>query len=678
MNEEKILTFAPIIKEKSRLLQYLKSIYDIGGKPSMMTHRRLLKNKDPEAIFCDTFLKIYEISVYGLEKIILEDFEGFYLHCVVCGKKLKERNILSHYNTCSHKCGSIKVATKVSLTRSKAKESLQEKMQEIFEKYKEEHHLSDEIDLNMTNIKENKDALFAYIKEIEDSVGSPNVSPHYKRLREDDPVATLVGCILLEYKISLGELKYILVNNFESVNFFCKTCGKRTKDVARMFCSVSCEMNNVELAEKRKKTSLAKYGVEHHLAAEEVRRKSRETILIKYGVPVPAMAEEVKAKIRSTCEDRYGCTSSWKNAKVIEKISEAKSRTARKRNFPILVRYMESNDLELLLTEEEYIDGNYLKYRCKKCGNTYELDYHGNILHYLTHVFCKHCHAPLHKAENEVFEFIRSVLPEGEEIVLHSRKIIQNMEIDAYIPSRKLAIEFDGVYWHSSNIMDVGPNYHLNKTLKCAEKGIRLIHIFENEWANKREIVQSIIRNKLGMVKDRIYARDCIAVKLSNQEYHNFIVVNHLQGSSPTAFMIGLKHKGDLVACLGIDMSRFKPGEIELVRFCTKLNTAIIGGMSKLLSYTNFTKLISYLDLRYFDGSGYEKCGFKFVSKSSPGYLYIKGDQVLTRYQCQKHKLASLLGDKFDPKLSEIDNMTAAGYYQLFDCGMLKYELVRN
>ena len=249
---------------------------------------------------------------------------------------------------------------------------------QLFEKYKEEHHLTGEIDLNMTDIKENKDVLIAYIKEIEDSVGSPNVSPHYKRLREDDPVAILVGCILLEYKISLGELKYILVNNFENVNFFCKTCGKRTKDVARMFCSVSCEMNNAELAEKRKKASLEKYGVEYHLASEEVRRKSRETSLIKYGVPVPAMAEEVKAKMRSTREDRYGCSSSWKNAKVIEKISEAKYRTACKRNFPILVRYMESNDLELLLTEEEYIDGNYLKYHCKKCGNTYELAYPGN------------------------------------------------------------------------------------------------------------------------------------------------------------------------------------------------------------------------------------------------------------------------------------------------------------
>ena len=114
------LTFSPTIKNAEFLLKYLESIHDKSGKPSMMTHRRLLKGKNEEALFCDNFLKMYEISADTLEKIIKDNFEGYSLYCVICGKKLKERNIRSKYQTCSHKCGSLNVLTKQILSKSKS------------------------------------------------------------------------------------------------------------------------------------------------------------------------------------------------------------------------------------------------------------------------------------------------------------------------------------------------------------------------------------------------------------------------------------------------------------------------------------------------------------------------------------------------------------------------------
>jgi hypothetical protein len=101
---------------------------------------------------------------------------------------------------------------------------------------------------------------------------------------------------------------------------------------------------------------------------------------------------------------------------------------------------------------------------------------------------------------------------------------------------------------------------------------------------------------------------------------------------------------------------------------------AVNGELSRLIKHSKIQDLISYVDLRYFNGSGYEKAGFKLESKSSPGYIYVKDSEILKRYQCQKHKLAKLLGDKFDPLLTEEENMSLSGYYKIYDCGMLKYK----
>ena len=68
------------------------------------------------------------------------------------------------------------------------------------------------------------------------------------------------------------------------------------------------------------------------------------------------------------------------------------------------------------------------------------------------------------------------------------RNIIAPLEIDIFIPSKNIAIEYDGLYWHSSNKFSgrtIEKKYHLNKTEQCLKKGIKLIHIFENEWILK-------------------------------------------------------------------------------------------------------------------------------------------------------------------------------------------------
>jgi serine/threonine protein kinase len=99
------------------------------------------------------------------------------------------------------------------------------------------------------------------------------------------------------------------------------------------------------------------------------------------------------------------------------------------------------------------------------------------------------------ESEIKLIDFIKEVYK--DKIISKDRSILKNLELDIYLPKIKLAIELNGLYWHSE--LYKNKNYHLNKTKLCEEKGITLLHIFEDEWLEKLEIVKSIIKNKLNL-----------------------------------------------------------------------------------------------------------------------------------------------------------------------------------
>ena len=218
----------------------------------------------------------------------------------------------------------------------------------------------------------------------------------------------------------------------------------------------------------------------------------------------------------------------------------------------------------------------------------------------------------------------------------------------------------------------------MNKTQLCQKKDIRLIHVFEYEWTSKKNICKSIISSALGIYENRIYARDCEVKEVSSKEVKEFLEENHLQGYVYSSYQIGLYFNDELIQLLCFGQNRFKKNEIELLRFCTKLNTQVVGGFSKLLKYQPYTNFISYIDLSKFDARGYLKNNFEIISRSSPNYKYIKDDNVISRQKAQKHKLPKLLGDKFDDRKTETQNMLDAGWYKIYDCDNLKLLYSRN
>ncbi len=258
----------------------------------------------------------------------------------------------------------------------------------------------------------------------------------------------------------------------------------------------------------------------------------------------------------------------------------------------------------------------------------------------------------------------------------NDRSFIKPLELDILIHSHKLAIEYNGLYHHSSigdNSKD--KNYHLQKTELVEEKGYQLLQIFSSD---DLDIWKSMINNKLGLNK-KIFARKCIIKEVKAEEVRKFLEENHLQGYCISLIKLGLYHNDSLVSLMTFSKSRNnKNYEWELLRFCSKKGYNIVGGASKLLSH--FRKqysgsIISYANRRWSNGHLYETLGFEFLYNTDPSYFYFKNDsEIYSRFEFQKHKLKDKLVN-FDPNLTEEENLLNNRYGKIYDCGNKVYIL---
>jgi G:T-mismatch repair DNA endonuclease (very short patch repair protein) len=290
---------------------------------------------------------------------------------------------------------------------------------------------------------------------------------------------------------------------------------------------------------------------------------------------------------------------------------------------------------------------------------------------------CPACAGNLSKIEEELREYISTL---GVDFIKNDKTILDKLELDILIPSHNLAIELNGLY-HHSDAKNKTDKYHLGKTEGCEKNNLQLLHIFEDEWRNKREIWESIIRHKLGLTVDKIFARKCVIKSVNKHDKDTFLFSTHLQGSCLSSVNLGLYHNNVLVALLSMGKSRFdKSYEWEILRYSCLLNTSVIGGFQKLIKHftkTNQPKnILTYADVRYSIGNVYEVAGFKPHGKTIPNFFYFKrGEGVrYSRMKFQKHKLKDVLKD-FDEELTESDNMKLNGYCKIWDCGSYKFTL---
>lgn len=290
--------------------------------------------------------------------------------------------------------------------------------------------------------------------------------------------------------------------------------------------------------------------------------------------------------------------------------------------------------------------------------------------------------------ENKIYEHL---LTFGVPIVRRERSILKRKELDFYFPEQKLAVELNGVLWHSSFVLkQKGASWvrrhQLDKQNECKQLGIRLLHYYEDECRNKLSIVLNQIKTALGLNNSSVMARNTGVRVISSQEASKFLDTYHLQGKCKASTYLALYQNDYCVAVLAMAQVASHRGkgatetDWELVRYASK--GRVVGGASKLLkAFLTYNKkcttIISYSDNRWATGNMYTKLGFIKNAVTPPDYVYLdtRDNQLYHKSSFRREALAKKFPDKFDPSLSERENCHNLGFYQIFNCGLTKWRL---
>lgn len=386
------------------------------------------------------------------------------------------------------------------------------------------------------------------------------------------------------------------------------------------------------MAEKTRKTSIEKYGVLHPSKLQTVKDKiSGQHRINTYGMQTD---EEIFAFLQTTY------------AELLITLSRK----------PTRFEFQEAADLNLARTSFG--------------GKISQLGFDDS-----------HFHKAQNTPELDLTDYIKSLVPNAT-IILNSHKVIPPKELDIYLPEYNLAIEFNGIWCHSEfGFGKKDKDYHLNKTLECEKKGINLLQIWSNEWddPNTQQIWKSVIRHKLN-ASTKIFARKCKVHKLTKQEAKAFFEHNHLDGSIG-GDTIALLYEGEIVQAVSYGNNRFKTDHsFEIYRTASKRNHVVIGGLSKLFKYLPAGSYICYANRRYANSSA---CGYsnimKRIGETGAGwYCFNKNDKatLFSRNHVMKHKLIAR-HSSYDTSKSALENMLDLGYDRIWDCGHLRFEMIK-
>lgn len=294
---------------------------------------------------------------------------------------------------------------------------------------------------------------------------------------------------------------------------------------------------------------------------------------------------------------------------------------------------------------------------------------------------CPKCFFDKSKIERDILDFITELVG-SENIIENDRTLLNGKEIDIYVPKYKLGFEINGLIWHSEKF-DNNPNVHLEKTILASEKGIHLIHIFEDDWQYKQHIVKSRIKNLFNKSDNIIHARKCVVKEVPYYESELFLNQHHIQGNCVSKYRYGLYYNDDLVALMTFSKPRrnvsrsilTNENEFELTRFCNKTNYNVVGGASKLFNHfiktINPKNVISYADRCWSNGELYEKLGFTKYNESKPSYSYVVGKKRVNRFNLRKDVLIKKYGCL--KEMTEHEFCLSKEWYRIYDCGCLCY-----
>jgi hypothetical protein len=506
----------------------------------------------------------------------------------------------------------------------------------------------------------------------------------------------------------------------------CVTCGKVTvgwKSFSRgyaTYCSPGCMARAPEVISRRvantdyaataaraKETNLERYGVECVLAkGTAARDKMEATNLERYGNKNPFATEHGKAAIartnlerhgnatyiasldgRSKAESAWGGSSPFVRAEVLAKAREStlehygvdnyfgSSDHRHKQTSRITERLesiVERRHPDLL---DKAIDfpTRTLSFTCPKCGVRSDgVDLFFMYLRAVRYGItpCVKC-LPKNESAGELalYHMVVKEFPDAVRNVKFDR-----LEIDVYVPSRKIGFEFNGLFWHRE--AGVGKMYHLTKSEHMEARGIKLFHVWEDDMVDP-ERLRSRVLNSLGKSERGIGARKLSLRVIPTAEAHRFCEAHHLYGGSPASYAVGAFDGAELKAVMTFGTPRFNENvQWELLRFCCYGGNHYPGVASRLFtlfrSECPLGRVLSYADRAWTfrpGGSLYEKLGFRFESNTPPSYWYIVKGRRIHRMSMTKKRLAEMGGTGN----TEADMAESLGLYRVYNLGHLRF-----
>ena len=439
------------------------------------------------------------------------------------------------------------------------------------------------------------------------------------------------------------------------------------------------EDNLRNLVNNRRQTSMARYGVEHPMLSAEIKNRLADTMLSRHGVRHALQNKNLNDKRKSTNLERYGCEEPIASPAVRMKIAKT-----------VQDRYGYDNWAKSAVSEWAMgVLSDPAVFSAELCGMTLDQakDHLGVSLRTVLNYASKH-------DLRGIFSMVKITNPEilikdllteligSSNFEINRKNIIHPMELDFFIPDKNLAIEVNGLYWHSEIGGGRNRSYHFTKWKRCLKKNITLLQFSSFEMQNKFELVKSRIKRYLGIPVPVVGSRKLSIEILDNYQIErDFLDKWHLQGSTTNRnFVLAAYHQGEMVS---ISTWKIDRDIAELVRFATRTDQSYPGLLSRMIKrFINetgfFGTMISYSSNNHGSGKLYASSGFSRIGYTSPGYRYTKDyTNTQSRLEFQKHKLQELFGldDDYVSMRSEWEIMQDFGFDRVWDSGNTKWKL---
>ena len=495
----------------------------------------------------------------------------------------------------------------------------------------------------------------------------------------------------LGYDVIVGESffvnpKHLSKGSTFKITTICENCSKESLNVFKDYWNYTKGFKEPYFCTgckkiKSEKTSLKNWGFKNPMQNEKVKDILRNSLIEKYGVSWYSKTDEWLSKFKKTSLDKWGYDNPSKNPLIINDIRDKNINFLKSEEFRVISKEKKQRNTwkkyKNLLPDNYSVigyDTDVFTLKHHDCESDFKLT-KGLLYSRLKtkSIICIECNPiDVNKSsfEEEIGLFLKEI---GVDFEKGNRSILSGLELDYLIPHSKVAIECNGVWWH--NELFKSSNYHINKTKMCLEKEIQLLHIWEDDWFLRKDIIKSIIKNKLGLIDKNIWARSCVIKEVKTSEYRSFLEKNHIQGYASSSYNIGLYYNDELVSLMTFGWRRTNnKREYELIRFCNKLDHSVVGSASKLFKYflknTEILELTSYSDISLFSGELYAKLGFIKSGLSKPNYFWVVSGIRKHRYNFSKRKL---IKEGYDKNKTEVEIMNDRGYWRIFSTGQEKW-----